>query len=411
MLEAFFQKKSRIRKIHMGPLSTQIDDFATLLKDRGYSRLAAQEILLTAGELNNYLYARNLSAEEISPRIIDAFKNERAHLIKNRGVRNHITHILNYLRDKNILRESLWPSPQLPPPSLIDIFLDKYISFMKNVRGCGESYLSGAKRAVKDFLEWNFPQFSEQSLSGVNGKMIMEYFANNAAVNQHKVTHIRVFCHYLHGQGYCQMIPNTIFPSRKRYKLNSPPKSISSDSVQKIMASCDRDYPDGMRDYAALMALASLGLRVQEVANLHIADIDWRAAKIKIRKTKVGRERVLSLPDQLGQALADYILYGRPNSDLPQVFLRHRAPGGIFTPKSLHNVVSRLAKRAGVQLPSSGRNVFRHSLATAMVNKGVPIKEIADLLDHQSIDTTAIYTMVDFSSMKNVILPLPGGKK
>ena len=70
------------------------------------------------------------------------------------------------------------------------------------------------------------------------------------------------------------------------------------------MASCDRDYPDGMRDYAALMALASLGLRVQEVANLHIADIDWRAAKIKIRKTKVGRERVLSLPDQLGQALA-----------------------------------------------------------------------------------------------------------
>ena len=74
-------------------------------------------------------------------------------------------------------------------------------------------------------------------------------------------------------------------------------------------------------------------------------------------------------------------------------------------------MVSRLAKRAGVQLPSSGRNVFRHSLATAMVNKGVPIKEIADLLDHQSIDTTAIYTMVDFSSMKNVILPLPGGKK
>ena len=61
MLEAFFQKESRIRKIHMGPLGNQIDELAVLLKERGYSRLAAQEILLTAGELNNYLYARQYS--------------------------------------------------------------------------------------------------------------------------------------------------------------------------------------------------------------------------------------------------------------------------------------------------------------------------------------------------------------
>ena len=65
MLEAFFKKKSRIRKIHMGPLSAQIDEFAKLLKDRGYSRLAAQEILQTAGEFNNYLYARSLSPDDM----------------------------------------------------------------------------------------------------------------------------------------------------------------------------------------------------------------------------------------------------------------------------------------------------------------------------------------------------------
>ena len=411
MLEAFFKKKSRIRKIHMGPLSAQIDEFAKLLKDRGYSRLAAQEILQTAGEFNNYLYARSLSSDDISHGLIENFKTERMHLVKNRGVPNHIAHILHFLKRKNILQKALWPSLQLEPPLGIDTFLEKYISFMSNVRGWSESYQAGAKKAVKEFLDWNFPSFSEHVLSRVNGKMIMEYFASNATINLHKVGHIRVFCQYLHGKGYCQMIPSLIFPSRKRYKLESPPKAISADSVQKILASCDRDYPDGMRDYAALMALASLGLRVQEVANLCIADIDWRSARIKIRKTKVGRERVLSLPEQLGQALADYILYGRPNSNLPQIFLRHRAPGGVFTPKSLHSMVSRLAKRADVQLPTGGCNVFRHSLATAMVNRGVSIKIISDLLDHRSIDTTAIYTMVDFSSMKKVILPLPGGEK
>lgn len=411
MLEAFFQKESRIRKIHMGPLGNQIDELAVLLKERGYSRLAAQEILLTAGELNNYLYARDLSTEDISPELIENFKVERMRLVKNRGIPNHITHILKFLKERNILQKTLWEAPQQNPLSPLDIFLNKYIAFMRNVRGCSESYLSDAKNAVKEFLSRKFSPFSEQSLSNINGKMIMEYFANNASINMHKVGHIRVFCQYLHGQGYCQVIPNVIFPSRKRYKLESPPKSISADSVQKILASCDRNYPDGMRDYAALMTLATLGLRVQEVANLCISDIDWRSAKIKIRKTKVGRERVLSLPNQVGQALTDYVLYGRPNSNLPQVFLRHRAPGGIFTAKSLHNIVSRLAKRAGVQLPTGGRNVFRHSLATAMVNRGVSIKTISDFLDHRSIDTTAIYTMVDFSSMKNVILPLPGGEK
>lgn len=411
MLESFFQKKSRIRKIHMGPLSTLIDDFATSLNEQGYSRLAAQEILLTAGALNNYLYARNLSADDISPELIEKFKNERMYLVKNRSVPNHITHILKFLNVKNALRKTLWYSPRSMPTLEIDIFLDKYISFMSNVRGWSESYQSGAKKAVKEFLDWNFPTFSEQVLISVNGKMIMEYFAKNPSITMHKIGHIRVFCQYLHGQGYCQMIPNMVFPLRKRFKLKSPPKSISADSVQKILKFCDRNYPDGMRDYAVLLALASLGLRAQEITNLCIADIDWRSAKIKIRKTKVGRERVLSLSEQLGCALADYVLYGRPNSNLPQVFLRHRAPGGVFTPKSLHSMISRFAKRANVQLPTGGCNIFRHSLATAMVNQGISIKIISDLLDHRSIDTTAIYTMVDFSSMKNVILPLPGGEK
>ena len=152
MLEAFFQKESRIRKIHMGPLGNQIDELAVLLKERGYSRLAAQEILLTAGELNNYLYARDLSTEDISPELIENFKVERMRLVKNRGIPNHITHILKFLKERNILQKTLWEAPQQNPLSPLDIFLNKYIAFMRNVRGCSESYLSDAKNAVKEFL-------------------------------------------------------------------------------------------------------------------------------------------------------------------------------------------------------------------------------------------------------------------
>ena len=100
---------------------------------------------------------------------------------------------------------------------------------------CSKSYISEAGRAIKEFLEWNFPSFSEQSLSRVNGEMISEFLEKNKEIKRHKVGHIRVFCQYLHGQGYCQVIPSIIFPSRKRYRLNSPPKSISVDSVHKIL--------------------------------------------------------------------------------------------------------------------------------------------------------------------------------
>ena len=411
MLDAFFKRKSRIRKILLGPLGFKMDDFASLLKERGYSRNMAQGILITAGELNNYLYARNLSLEDISPDLIDRFKDERMHLVEIQGIQNHIVHILNFLRNEKILPDSLWAPLQSTSPSEIDIFLNKYASYQKSVRGCSQSYISEAGRAIKEFLEWNFPSFSEQSLSRVNGEMISEFLEKNKEIKRHKVGHIRVFCQYLHGQGYCQVIPSIIFPSRKKYRLNSPPKSISVDSVHMILETCNRDYPDGMRDYAAILTLATLGLRVQEVANLRLDDINWRTAKVKIRKTKVGRERVLSLPNILGKAMEEYVLYGRPNSDSPYLFLRHKAPGGPFTPCALSSRVSRLAKMTGIQIPGGVCNVFRHSLATAMVNEGVSLKIISDLLDHRSIDTTAIYTMVDFTTLKKVILPLPGGDK
>lgn len=73
-------------------------------------------------------------------------------------------------------------------------------------------------------------------------------------------------------------------------------------------------------------------------------------------------------------------------------------------------IVRKHLLRAGIQSPSYGAHVLRHSLATKMVNEGVPIKEIADLLGHVSIDTTAIYTKVDTGSLAAVALPFPGGE-
>ena len=411
MLEVFFRKQSRIRKVKHGPLADQMDAFASQLLASGYSRLAAQSILLTAGELNNYLHARGLEAKDITPELVSLFTQEREMLVGIRGIPNIVEHFVRHLRSAGVLSETAWKKPQSLPPSPLEAFLERYADYMRNVRGASESYISSSRHAVADFLNWAFPQFQEPELTRLDGRLVLKYFASRDDLKFHAVGHIRMFCKYILGAGLCPPVPDVIFPKRLRYRLSAPPKHLPEEAIRSILASCERSHPEGMRDYAILLALVTLGLRSQEVSNLWVSDIDWRGGSILIRKTKVGRERRVTLSQQLGDALSEYLLYGRPNSNLPNLFLRHRAPGGPFTSKALYGVVRRVTLRAGVKLPTGGQNVFRHSLATHLVNHGISLKAISDLLDHRSPDTTAIYTMVDFATMRKVILPIPGGKQ
>jgi integrase len=164
-----------------------------------------------------------------------------------------------------------------------------------------------------------------------------------------------------------------------------------------------------MRDKALLLLMALLGMRSSEVRRLQFQHLAWRSAEVHLPATKSRRERRLPLPQEAGAALADYVLHGRPPLNVPYVFLRHTAPlGPIAGAHTLSAVVRKHLRRAAIDVSSGGAHMLRHSLATQMVNTGVPIKEIADVLGHESIDTTAIYTKVDLTNLAAVALPFPG---
>jgi site-specific recombinase XerD len=110
---------------------------------------------------------------------------------------------------------------------------------------------------------------------------------------------------------------------------------------------------------------------------------------------------------EVGAALADYILHGRPVLPAPQVFLRHGPQPRAIQPNTIIWIVRRHLDRAGIRVAGRGAHALRHSLATRMVNAGVPIKSVADVLGHASIDTTAIYTKVDTTTLTAVALPFP----
>ena len=150
-------------------------------------------------------------------------------------------------------------------------------------------------------------------------------------------------------------------------------------------------------------------MRAGEVASLRLEDIDWKAAEVSVAgKGSQGR---LPVPNDVGEAIVDYLEHGRPSCESRKVFLSVIAPfGGISVP-TISCIVRGALERAGVQSPSlRGAHLLRHSLATSLLRRGATLSEISQILRHQNPDTTAIYAKVDIDTLRSVAEPWKGGR-
>jgi len=217
----------------------------------------------------------------------------------------------------------------------------------------------------------------------------------------------RSFLRFLRWDGVITQDLAAVVPPICRYQLSTVPKHLAWEQVREVIDSVNTLSPVGMRDKAILLLVATLGLRNRDVRDLCFAHIDWRKGEFHLPKTKSQRARVLPITQEVGDAVADYVLHGRPAVDVPQVFLGHNAPIAPLSEGGLSAIVRRHLKRLGIVAPHFGTHLLRHSLATKLVNEATPIKDIADMLGHVSMDTTAIYTKVDTVHLAEVALPFP----
>lgn len=187
----------------------------------------------------------------------------------------------------------------------------------------------------------------------------------------------------------------------------SLPEALSADELQCLFGAFDAPCPSRRRGYAMLRCLADLGLRCGEVVRLRLDDIDWQAGTLCLAAGKTRRADVLPLPRATGEAIADYLLHERPKTTSRAIFVRHVAPlgepvGRRVVQQALHAAYRRLGwDRTRI-------HILRHTLANRLLNAGTPMKEIADVLRHRSIVTSATYTRVDVTRLSAVALPWPG---
>ena len=200
----------------------------------------------------------------------------------------------------------------------------------------------------------------------------------------------------------------SVVPTVRRPRTALSPKWLTSVDTDRLLSSVDRSRATGKRTYAVILCMAELGLRVGDVARLKLEDIDWREGTVRVPNHKRGRPYQLPLPRRLGQAIADYLAEGRPSSPRREIFLRHAHPRGTaVTPGALKREVRRAWQRAGLDKRFSGTHILRHSVATRMKQEGVSLKFIADVLGHDSVQTTTLYAQVDLPVLRTVAQPWP----
>lgn len=192
-------------------------------------------------------------------------------------------------------------------------------------------------------------------------------------------------------------------PDRRR---GSIPRSVSSQVVAQLLASCDIATAMGRRDRAILKVLARLGLRAGEVARLCLEDLDWRVGEIVIAG-KGRRVERLPLPPEVGEAIVAYLVDGRPRRGGRGLFLGVDAPHAPLSRSGVKSVVYHACDRAG--LPRVGPHRLRHTAGTETLRAGGSLTEVAQLLRHRHVETTAIYAKVDRASLEALARPWPGG--
>jgi site-specific recombinase XerD len=187
------------------------------------------------------------------------------------------------------------------------------------------------------------------------------------------------------------------------WRLAGLPASRPPD-VGRLLAACNRRTVLGRRDYAVIVLFARLGLRTVEVANLTLDDFRWAEGELVIRGK--GSESRLPLPHDVGQAVVAYVRV-RGHAATRAFVLRVHAPHRALSSAGIQAIVTHACARAGV--PVIGPRRLRQAAATTMLRQGASLTQIAQVLRHRSVDTTAIYAKVDTARLRSLARAWPGG--
>ena len=361
-------------------------------------------------QFNQWLVGNGWRLEDINEALVECFMLEAA-FHRRSGARPTLRRFLDMLREAGAIE----PAARVEPHCPIEVLVREYMRFLARERALATQTCLCRAGHAREFLRSRFDtgpvRLSQMRAQDVIGFVRHSICAVSRAYALAKAISLRCFLRFARHRGYIESDLAASVPRVAGWKLAGLPKLLARGGVQRVLKCCDFKSAIGMRDYAILLLLARLGLRAGEVVAMRLEDIDWARAQLTVRSEKGGVWSRMPLCREVGRALARYLKHARPKCASRHVFVRiGRAPLREFSRHSaIGAIVRRALKRAGVNSPRKGAHVFRHTLASDLLQKGSSLEQIGRILRHKDPDTTAVYAKVDLMALRAVAMPWTGG--
>jgi site-specific recombinase XerD len=391
---------SRVRV--RGPLQGFTVRFDVWLAGQGYRDLTRVRQLQRLGRLSGWLAARELRPADMTLTTVGEFVDH-----DNQERRSRVqpaAPLIEFLADEGVIDgDGSCCSAGVGWRGLLEVYHQMLVS----ERGLSVESVKVYDRTAAMFLEAIGGADSIPALdaAAVTSFLLSATASKSTAWSKTMVFGLRSLLRFLFAEGLIVRRLDLAVPSVAGWRQTALPRGVTPAVVRRLLSGCDRRRGEGRRDYAVILLLWRLGVRAVEVSALDLDDVDWRNGEIMIHG-KGGRHDRLPLPTDVGEAIAGYLRRRRPRICSRALLLTTSAPIRRLSPGGVRSVVRRAAVRSGVTPFGSHR--LRHGMATELLRQGSSLLEIAQVLRHQRIDTTAMYAKVDDRALILVARPWPG---
>lgn len=264
-------------------------------------------------------------------------------------------------------------------------------------------------RSFYDFLDSKKLKGIHDLSPDIVSAYAMTLQGNSPVYNKHRLATLRRYFNFLYKSGIVGYDWSNAVPRVTVVSNRTVPALWKISDLEHLLKSIDRGNPAGKRNYAIILLVVQLGLRISDVSALRLESLKWNRSEIEFIQQKTQERVVLPMPDDVGWAIIDYIRYSRPKVEEPFVFLTLNAPYTRLLPGSIGTILDRQMQRCGIPKTAGtaqGMHSLRHALARRLLENGTPLPTVANIMGHTEYNSTAPYLKVDIDGLRECALSL-----
>lgn len=393
--------KQEINKLINDCLSFFINNCYTQSRIDKYRSLWKHGILRYMKENNLSMYTLSLGQEYITDCILcNNVRHDDREKIRSIQVLDDYLN-LGYIRKRTTV------PVKHPLEGEIGLQMNKLITHLQSLRRSSVT-IKDYELYLNRFLVF-LNQSGVYSINGISERHILEFLSTTENNKINIASSLRVLFHYWFENHVTKANYEDILKGYKWVKREKIPSFFTTDEVRDIEESVDKSSGVGKRNYAMLLLASRLGLRASDIANLKFSNIDWDKNEIKLTQYKTGHPIILPLLNDIGNAIIDYLKYGRFKSESQNIFISSRAP---YVPANKSIVCSALGEvihqsKIKIDGRHHGPHSLRHSLASCLLKNETPLHVISEALGHAKTDTTLTYLRIDTASLLKCAITVP----